>query len=104
MRLIIFIVIVLCSAMASAHDVYKWVASDGSVYFSDLPHAGADIIMFPEWPPPQPRHHVLPPSPSAPNKPVFYLYNRLTIIEPESGEYIHDNDGNIKVTLTSQYH
>lgn len=87
--------------MASAHDVYKWVAPDGSVHFSDHPHAGADRITLPKWAPPQPRRPVLSPSPAGPTEtPVFYVYNRLTIIKPESGENVRDNQGNVEVTLT----
>lgn len=92
--------LMLCLAMASAHDVYKWVAPDGSVYFSDHPHAGADRITLPKWPPPQPRRPVLSPSPGSTETPVFYVYNRLTIIKPESGENVRDNQGNVEVTLT----
>jgi len=99
MKLIIFIVLVLCSVMASAHDVYKWVAPDGRVYFSDQPYTGADIFILPEWPPPQSYPHVMSPWPSATAKPVSYLYSRLTIIMPEHGEYVSSNEGNIQVTL-----
>ena len=92
--------LVMYLAMADAHDVYKWVAPDGSMYYSDQPHTGADRIILPEWyPPQQPPRPVLPPPVTA-KKPVFFMYNNLTIVKPVSGENIHDNLGNIEVTLT----
>ena len=92
--------LVLCLVVADARDVYRWVAPDGSVYYSDDPHAGADRITLPEWPPPQPRQSVVLPPSDTPDKPVFTGYNRLTIVEPGSGETVRDNQGNVEVTVT----
>ncbi len=89
----------LCLSMADAHDVYRWVAPDGTVHFSDVPHPGADIITFPTWPPPAPRRYMPSPMPGAPDKPVFYVYTRLVIVQPEPGRSVHDNQGNVQVTL-----
>ena len=99
MRYIAFLMLTMCLAMANAHDVYRWVAPDGSMYYSDQPHTGADRIILPEWTPPQTPRPVLPPPVTA-TKSVFFTYNSLTIIKPVSGQNIHDNQGNIDVTLS----
>jgi hypothetical protein len=51
MKVTTFLMLVLCLVVADARDVYRWVGPDGSVYFSDDPHAGAERITLPEWPP-----------------------------------------------------
>lgn len=99
MRLIAFLLLAVCPVMANAQDVYRWVAPDGSVYFSDQPHAGADRITLPEWAPPQPRRYIPPPLPGPTDKSVFTVYSKLTISKPKSGENVRDNQGNVGVTL-----
>jgi hypothetical protein len=99
MRLAAFLMLMLCLVTADARDVYRWVAPDGSVYYSDNPRAGADRITLPEWLPPQPRYNVPPPSPGRAGKPVLGVYKGLTIVKPESGDNVHDNQGNVEVTL-----
>ena len=99
MRYIAFLILTVHLVVANAHDVYKWVAPDGSMYYSDQPHTGADRIALPEWYPPQPPRPVLTPPVTA-TKPVFSTYNSLTVIKPTSGENIHDNQGNIEVILS----
>ena len=98
MRYIAFLILTVYLGVANAHDVYKWIAPDGSTYYSDQPHTGADRIVLPKWYPPQPPHSVLPPPVTA-TKPVFLTYNSLTIIKPASGENVRDNQGNVEVTL-----
>jgi len=100
MRFVAFLIIAVCLVTANAHDVYRWIAPDGSVHYSDQPHAGANIITLPDWPPPQPRRHVLPPTPHATGRPVFNVYDKLTIIKPKSEENVRDNQGNVEVILT----
>jgi hypothetical protein len=92
--------LMLCLATADAHDVYRWVAPDGSVHYSDNPQAGADRITLPEWPQPRPWQLVLPPPPRASGRSVFNVYDKLTIIKPKSQENVHDNQGNVEVILT----
>ena len=99
MRVIAFLMLAMWLLPANAHDVYRWIAPDGSMYFSDQPRAGADIITLPDWaPPPPPRHRPPPPPPAI--KSVFTVYNKLAITKPMPGENVRDNQGNIEVTLT----
>ena len=101
MRFVAFLILAICLVTASAHDVYRWIAADGSVHYSDQPHAGANIITLPDWPPPQPRRQVLPPPPPrATGRPAFNGYDKLSIIKPRSEENVRDNQGNVKVVLT----
>lgn len=100
MKFTVFLIFMLCFAMADARDVYRWVAPDGSVQYSDNPHAGADRITLPEWPEPQPQRTVLPPPPRATDRPVLNRYDSLAIADPEVEEKIRDNQGNVEVTVT----
>ena len=102
MRLIAFIVLFIFLPMADGADVYRWIAPDGSVYFSDRPHTGAERIRLREWPPAQPRSHTSPPSTKTANDPDFTKYERLSIVKPEPGETLRDNQGNINVTLHTE--
>jgi len=99
MRTIAFLMCAMWLLLANAQQVYRWVAPDGSMYFSDQPHAGADIVTLPVWAPPPPPRYPLPPPPGLTRKSGFTVYNQLTIIKPVPGENIHDNQGNIEVTL-----
>lgn len=100
MGFLAFLMLMLCLAVADAQEVYRWVAPDGSVHYSDRPYPGADRIALPKLPPAQPRRYVPGPTPKATGKPVFYVYNRLTIVKPEPGGTVHDNQGNIAIGLT----
>jgi hypothetical protein len=102
MKFTVFLIFMLCIALADAGDVYRWVAPDGSVHYSDTPLTGADRITLPEWPQPQPRRTVLPPSPRPSDKSVFDRldrYNNLAIVKPEAGEDVRGNQGNVEVTV-----
>jgi hypothetical protein len=107
MKFTVFLIFMLCIALADAGDVYRWVAPDGSVHYSDTPLTGADRITMPEWPQPQPRRNVLPqpsrkvlpPPPGATDKPVFDRYDSLAIVKPEAGEDVRGNQGNVEVTV-----
>ena len=100
MRTIALLTLAMWLLPAYAQDVYRWVAPDGSVYFSDQPHTGADIITLPQWAPPPPPRQLPPPPPVPASAPAFTVYNKLAIIKPMPGENVRDNQGNIEVTLT----
>lgn len=88
-----------CLAAASAGQVYRWVGPDGVVQYSDRPYAGAEIIVTPEWPPPQPRHFAFPPREAAVEaEPAGYA--KLAIVAPRRGETIRDNEGNVTVAFS----
>ena len=98
MRSIVFLLLTVFLGVANAQDIYRWVAPDGSTYYSDQPHTGAERILLPESPPPRPTRPVTMPPVTA-TKPVFFTYSNLTIVKPASEENIHDNQGNIEVTV-----
>ena len=102
MRTIAFLTCTMWMVLCNAQQVYRWIAPDGSMYFSDQPHAGAEIVTLPAWTPPRPQQQPPPPPPEPDSKPVFTLYDTLTIIKPTPGENIRDNQGNVGLALTLQ--
>ncbi len=101
MRITLFLV-ALAFAGGTPAQVYKWVAPDGSVHFSDQPQPGAEKITLPTFPPPQPqRYPLVPPTmPEAESTPEAYKYKGLTITKPEPGETVLNNQGNVEVSVT----
>jgi hypothetical protein len=100
----LFLLLLFSLPMANA-AVYRWVAPDGSVHYSDEPQAGAIEIPMPAFPPPPPQPYYLPPPPppSIPGvarEPAVRVYRQFSIINPRNGEAILDNQGNVEVSFT----
>jgi hypothetical protein len=99
MRYVVSLLLAVCLFSVDAHNVYRWVAPDGSIYYSDQPHPGADIITLPEWTQPLSPHEIRRPLSRPTVKPVFTIYNNLAITRPKAKETIRDNSGNVQITL-----
>lgn len=101
MRLAAFLMLMLCLVTADAREAYRWIAPDGSVYYSEVPQPGAERIVLPDWPPPKPRQVMPPPPPretiGRAGPPV--RYESLDILEPKPGATIRDNEGNVAIGL-----
>ena len=82
-------------AWASQAAVYRWVDADGTVHFSDQPHAGAQEIMVEPLP--------TVPSVQAPRSKevpaIRARYERFEVTKPAQGESIRANDGRVSVSL-----
>ncbi len=99
MKISTFLLLALCLSMAEARDIYRWVAPDGSVNYSDEPRAGADRITLPEWVPPKIIRPMAPPITPRVDKPRSVAYEQLAITRPAAEENIHDNQGIVEVTV-----
>jgi hypothetical protein len=104
MKIILCLLLLFSTPMANA-GVYRWVAPDGSVHYSDEPRAGAIEIPMPVFPPPLPRPYYLPPpplpqaQPDVAGEPAVRAYKQFAIINPRNGETILDNQGNVEVSF-----
>lgn len=92
--------LVLCLSVAEARDVYRWVTPDGTVHYADEPRPGAARIALPEWVPPKIIRPMAPPISRTADKPRPVVYEQLVIASPAPEENIHDNQGNVGVTVT----
>ena len=100
MRMLAFLVL-LSAFTVSAAGVYRWVAPDGSIEYSDAPRPGAVEIDLPKFPPPKERQYPPPSNTSEKTKkPEVFEYHRLVITKPQSGQTARDNQGNVEVNLT----
>ncbi len=100
-QLVLTLCLVLASGAVQAQKVYKVIQPDGTVEFTDAPPPDAPAQQI-EIPPLNTVRPLAPPLASATEKaaaPKRY-YDRLTIDEPESGQTVRDNQGNVEVVLT----
>ena len=100
------------TAMAA---VYKFVAPDGGVTYSDQPRAGAKEIDLPPEPPP-PTPVAVPATPANTNtpqnttplptktaeKPVFTGYTAFAIVSPENDATLRENNGGVEIQLAME--
>ena len=103
MKTAIFLVLLFPLAMVNA-EVYRWVAPDGSVTYSDEPVPGAVVVPMPVFPPPPPpRHYPAPPparhQPALNGKYSVGVYKQLSISAPHNDENVRDNEGNVTVKI-----
>jgi hypothetical protein len=99
MRLFAFLCIMPSLVVAGSHDVYRWVAPDGTVHYSDRPHEGAEVVTVESAPPAATSHEqtLRPPDESQVSAP--HKYERLTVIKPRVGETIRSNQGTVEILV-----
>lgn len=92
-----FLMLVLCLPLASAQEIYRWVGPDGRTQYSDQPHPGAEKLIIPEFPPPQPPRTGAAKAGAA--DAAAPVYRRLAIVKPRPREIVRDNHGTVEVLL-----
>lgn len=97
MRTPIALVLILCSALPVAADVYRWVGEDGQVNYSDRPGPGAELLRASaaslragSEPATEPRS--IPAGDAGP-------YDDFRIVAPEDGAVLMVGDGQVDVSL-----
>ena len=94
-------ILLLALAAAAGADVYKWIAPDGSVIYTDQPRQGADLIPIPVWRPPVP----LPPPPSpalerpAPAVAPRPVYDEIRIRKPSPGSHVREEGEGLEIVV-----
>lgn len=95
---VLSLTLVICASYA---QIYKWVDRQGNVHYSDTPHQGAEVINIPEMQSDTKQIPVTTPSSSEEREQQNTIklkrqYN-VTIIQPENGATIRNNQGHVKV-------
>ena len=99
MTIRILILLVLSLSVAEARDVYRWVAPDGTVHYTEESRPGATRMTLPQWVPPKVTPRPVPTSPRVTDEPKSVLYEQLAITRPLPEENIHDNQGIVGVSV-----
>ena len=96
---LLLILLLSLAAVEASAEVFKRVNPDGSVEFTDVPDSQeaepvelAPITTYPAPPSPPPRSRATPRT-EAP------AYEAVSITSPSNDETIHDNQGNITITV-----
>ncbi|MEO5573981.1 MAG: DUF4124 domain-containing protein [Gammaproteobacteria bacterium] len=90
--------------------VYKSIAPNGSVTYSDQPQAGAkEVELAPEPPPPVKAPaatagdaQATAPAGPIPEKPPFTGYTAFAIVSPENDATLRENNGNVEIQLAME--
>lgn len=96
-RIALFLVLAAIPALAAA-AVYRWVAPDGSVEFSDQPHPGAQKVVIPPANVYKPAQLPTPTAPAA-AAPSRAPYRFFRIVAPAAGATVRSNNGDVSVAL-----
>ena len=98
MRTVICILLLALITVAEA-DVYKWVAPDGSVVYTDRPLNGAAKKPIPAWRPPVPlsisREYKRP----APTVALRPEYDRIRVRKPSPGALVREEGNGLEVVV-----
>jgi hypothetical protein len=96
----ILTVLLLGLATGVSAQVYRWVAPDGTVQYSDQPQPGAtpvEVAPAQTMPAPPPTLRRAAPAPKpADSRP---LYARFAVVSPGEQESVRANDGNVTISL-----
>lgn len=94
--------------------VYKYIAPDGSVTYSDQPKEGAKEVDLPPAPPPpvaeipatpgtgSPQTAAPVPPDQAGEKPAFTGYTAFAIVSPENDATLRENSGGVEIQLAME--
>lgn len=97
---------ILLAATAALAQIYRWVDENGVVHYADTPHAGAEEVVLPDNPAPQPSlpagalqrtETTAPPRDNAP-----FRYESLTVASPAAEETLWNIAGILNVSLNLQ--
>jgi hypothetical protein len=100
MKTLIATLLLVMTTFATA-GVYKWIAPDGSVVYTDQPLKGAKRLAVPAWYPPPPPP-VAPPirGPIVPAMPEPHIgYADISVEKPSAGQYVREEGEGIKVAV-----
>ena len=103
LRLISIGLLMLALPLSGFGAVYKWVAPDGRVIYSDQPQPGARKLDLPAAPPAPPAASIpqatsnFPPNASGVAVPA--TYTKLTIVAPANDTAVRENSGTVSVAL-----
>jgi hypothetical protein len=92
------LLLLCCLPLTGVAGVYKWVAPDGTVHYSDTPREGAEevhVAPAQTYEPGEPPTFTLSPEPPAPAP----AYTRFEVVSPADDLAIRDNTG----TLTLEF-
>jgi hypothetical protein len=98
----ITLAILICSAVAAAAQVYRRVAPDGTVHFSNVPGADAervDVVPAQTVRMPTAARAGASATPVTPDEQVF-RYTRAAILSPGEGEDVRANGGKVTLRLS----
>jgi len=89
----------LAFATGVSAQVYRWVAPDGTVQYSDQPQPGStpvEVAPVQTIPAPPPPRRTTPPAKPRSTQPV---YARFDVLSPAEQESVRANDGNVTISL-----
>lgn len=102
-RSLFLLFLLLFSVTQVVAGVYRWVDASGHVHFSDQPVEGAEKLDLPEPTVYSPRELPGQEEDQAGEGNVAGTpYSRFAVVSPSNNETIHDNEGNVKVSLEIQ--
>lgn len=98
---------ILLAASPALAQIYRWVDETGLVHYSDTPHAGAEEVVLPDSPTPEPRATAGTTagaqSRSEPaNDNAVFDYASLTVASPAAEETLWNIGGVLTVVLNLQ--
>jgi hypothetical protein len=100
MRTVICILLLASITIAEA-DVYKWVAPDGSIVYTDRSLHGAAKIPIPAWRPPVPVPLSISPEfkRPAPTVAVRSEYDGIRVRKPRPGAHVREEGNGLEVVV-----